>query len=848
VYASDTTAKNSVSKEPGADLKIEDISIKQSDFIYSDASIPMTIEAMGINYKGKSDIVKDILKLQSDVQINSLKVIYNSVAYIENIPVKGNLATTINLNSMQMTFQKNDLMIHDIPFKFIGQFLLRNDGYDFYLSLDSKYKNESLHTMLRLIGTNKLWVVARIGANLNLENWAEGLGIKKMELKGKLLFNLDADGIYFSGQNPASKKPDTVILSIPDFTLKSSLSNGYLKYPGCPKPITGISFEINAACDSNNYRNITATIENFNANVLESRLKGYFKITKFQDLPVEGKLSTNIDLATLHEVLPIDSIDLAGKLSLDLDVKGNYSPEKKLFPVTTLSLKLSEGVLKTKYYPHPVEKITIDAKVTNQTGKIEDTRVMINPFTFIFEGKPMTITANVSNPDNINYDITSRGSVDLGKIYKVFSQEGMDLNGYIGTDLKLKGSQSDALAGNYQKLSNSGSLELHDISYSSEYLLHPFVIKKGLFKFENDKIRFEKFEGHYIASDITLDGYLNNVVNYILSNQKLKGSFTLTSDYLLVDEFMVPGKKVENGGWKMKDGGKTMDSKSEQRAASSEQPTTGVVMIPENLEVGLKANAKKISYKKLEINDFSAAVEVKQGMLLLKGMNLDLIGCKVKMDATYGSINPSRAFFDFHLQALDFDIKRAYNEVDLFRNLSTSAGKCEGIVSLDYSLKGKLDAGMNPVLPSLEGGGTLTLKKIKVMGLNLFTAMSKNLEREKLKDPDLSKVELKTTIKNNVIKLEKTKMKISGFRFRIGGESNFNGAMNFKARLGLPPMGIVGIPMRILGTMDSPKFKYGRGSGDEDVESTNYTDEIPKEMLSKIKSAKEEDLKDDSDK
>ena len=123
--------------------------------------------------------------------------------------------------------------------------------------------------------------------------------------------------------------------------------------------------------------------------------------------------------------------------------------------------------------------------------------------------------------------------------------------------------------------------------------------------------------------------------------------------------------------------------------------------------------------------------------------------------------------------------------------------------------------------------------------------MSKNLEKEKIRDPNLSKVALKTSIKNNVITLEKTKMKISGFRLRIAGESNFNGSINFKTRLGLPPLGIVGIPMRILGTMDNPKFKYGRGNNDEDVEETQYSDEIPKDMLDKIKNAKEEEIKDD---
>jgi AsmA protein len=152
---------------------------------------------------------------------------------------------------------------------------------------------------------------------------------------------------------------------------------------------------------------------------------------------------------------------------------------------------------------------------------------------------------------------------------------------------------------------------------------------------------------------------------------------------------------------------------------------------------------------------------------------------------------------------------------------------------------------MNPVYPSLEGSGVLTLKKVKVMGLKLFTAMSKNLDKEKIKDPDLSKVDLKTTIRNNVITLEKTKMKIAGFRFKVSSETNFNGKLNLKARLGLPPLGIIGIPIRILGTQENPKFKYGRGNNDENVEETEYSDEIPQDMLEKVKNAREEDLKDE---
>ena len=261
--------------------------------------------------------------------------------------------------------------------------------------------------------------------------------------------------------------------------------------------------------------------------------------------------------------------------------------------------------------------------------------------------------------------------------------------------------------------------------------------------------------------------------------------------------------------------------------------------------MGLQASLKRILFKGLTIHDLSAVAEIRDGMVLLKGMQMELAGTQVAMDASYGSINPSRAFFDFHVSARDFDVKRAYNEVALFREMVSAAEHAEGIISLDYSLKGRIGKGMSPIFPSLEGGGTLSLKKVKVMGLKMFNVISKGTEKEKLNNPDLSKVELKTTIKNNVITLEQTKVKVSGFRLKFSGTTNFDGQLSMKIRVGLPPLGIFGIPLRLLGTTENPKIKYGRGSNDEQAEETEYFDEMPADLKAKLKNAKEEDLKDE---
>jgi AsmA protein len=49
--------------------------------------------------------------------------------------------------------------------------------------------------------------------------------------------------------------------------------------------------------------------------------------------------------------------------------------------------------------------------------------------------------------------------------------------------------------------------------------------------------------------------------------------------------------------------------------------------------------------------------------------------------------------------------------------------------------------------------------------------------------------------------------------------------MNIKFRIGLPPLGLFGIPMNITGTQNKPIIKLGRGSNNQDLTETEDKDE-----------------------
>jgi AsmA protein len=376
----------------------------------------------------------------------------------------------------------------------------------------------------------------------------------------------------------------------------------------------------------------------------------------------------------------------------------------------------------------------------------------------------------------------------------VFGVSYYHASGFIKADMALKGKQSDAVAGRYHLLKNSGTLQLKDISLGSDLFPKLLVIHTGDFRFSQEKMIFNRFESSYSDMQFVVNGYLTNIIDYVLQNNGiLKGKLSLAADKINLNEFTAFERPEDDFS-----------------RAGTDSSGTGVILVPQDLALLFTAKVKEADYNGVKVDNFSGQLFVDSGKVRLQHTNFRLAGASFDMVATYQGVTPHKGWFDFKVKADSFSIEKAYQEIPLFREMVTSASGVQGIVGLDYTLSGRLDQNMMPVYPSLKGGGVIHLKKVKLEGFKLMNAVSRSTERDKLKDPDLSGINLKTTVNNNIITLERTKLRILGFRPRFEGQASLDGELNIKGRLGLPPFGIFGIPFTVSGTSENPVVKLKR--------------------------------------
>ncbi|KPH14013.1 AsmA-like C-terminal region-containing protein [Chryseobacterium sp. ERMR1:04] len=806
VYISEPSATPKDSTETGTSIKLDLIKFKNSHIKYVDHAAKILIDAKGLNYTGKGGLSEDIFDLETNLDIDKVDFSLDRIYYAKQKKLHADLITRINTNALTFVLRKNELRINDLPLKFTGFASILKDGYN--LDIKAASEKTTIREMISVLPPQYL-------------DWAKDT---KIEGNSDLYFNVKG---RFS--EPQNLKPRVKVRLL--------VKNGFISNGKAPVPMNNLNMDLNVDLPSLDPNQLAINLKKLSFDLgPNNSFLAYVNTKGLNEMNVNANIKGAVNLQTMQQALGLKGIEVRGLIDTNIKANGMFSMDKKLFPKTNGYINLKDGFVKTKYYPNPIQNINMMANVINTDGTFKSLGLKLDPLRFDFEGNPVSVNADLQNTEDLLYKIKAKGVLNVGRIYKVFAKKGLDISGLIMADLSLNGRQSYATTGQYSKLDNKGTLILKNIKATTEYLPKSFYIKEGNFQFENEKMWFRKFNATYGKSDFALNGYLLNTINYFLERKgTLHGKFTMNSNYILVDEFMA-----------LKSGDNPNKSIELEYAKEENPKSSGVVIVPKNLDVSLDANAKKVDFKGLVLNHLKGNASITNGQIYLKNTAFDIIGSRMNMDARYKDLSPLAANYDMALKVQDFNVQRAYKEIDMVRQMATAAKDVKGIVSLDYKLKGDLDKNMSPIYASLEGGGMVNLRDVEVKNLKMLSAVGDNIGAKAFDNPDMKGVDIETHIKNNLIHIEKFTFKVSVLRPTISGTASLNGLLDIQVRVGLPPGGWIGFPVVVTGTQDNPKIKVfsKKGQGIIDALYNKKSHKLIREERRADKKTRKEQRKD----
>ncbi|UYW00425.1 AsmA family protein [Flavobacterium agricola] len=745
--------------------------------------------------------------------------------YMQNQSAKPILLADLQIKNGTMAYKniKKPLQDIEIDAKALIEDLdinkLEFDLENFSFDLDGKKTQINFHSK----GFKKLALKAKVNATIDLERIKETLNLNQNTISGLLQLNLDADGVYLRemGYNERLKKQMLIFKSIPKFNFTANLKNGYLKNIYKEDAIKNVNFDLKLTAKDSLIHNISGIISNINIEAINNYVRGNFELKKLYPFTVNTNLQSKINLADIHKIYPLDSLDVKGKLNVSVNMQGVLNRTQKKYPASKSKIELKDGYIKSLKYPEfPIENISLLTTISSEKGSAADLNVTLEPLEFLFAGSPFKVQGNVHNLNDLFYDIKTSGSLDIGKLTKVLPVKDMQISGIIETNLITKGSKKDLVAQNFSNIKNGGRLVVKNVKINSPMFPETFEIESGTFKFFKDRMRFEAFTATYGKSDVVLNGYIHNFLRFIFNrkylrdaNEQLKAEIDLSSKHIDAKPFLAMLQTYTEDAIEKQE--IRTDSVAPVANAKNRQRGPSVFRVPRTANLKITTKVAELEFDAYKINNFDGTLLVKDRKIDVPHAVFQMAGTNIAMQGDYSVQHRLLANYQANFKANNFDIQRAYAEIPIFAQMVTMAKDAHGLVSLDYTLKGAIDQNMDVDFKAIEGEGTLTLEDIKFKNFKILEHVAKKADAEDLEKASFNQIAIHSKIKNNVMTITPVTMKMATFRGKLEGQVTMDGKINVGFRLGLPPFGLINVPMRIVGTADD--FEIETGKYKEDV-------------------------------
>ncbi|MBU2997085.1 hypothetical protein KO500_11605 [Cellulophaga baltica] len=789
---SDTTTTEVDSSGIDLRLNLKHLKIENATVVYKDAETGISVSSINLNYNGRGGIKNGKLKLGSQLEIASINVVFDNIDYLSGKKLKAKSLTIYDTENFSIELDRNDISLNDLDVSFNGKLNIFDEGFAYDLNFNSE--DGTIQDLVSALPPK-------------YAEWSTAV-----ELDGDLDATLRLAG--YTGNVPKTSQLNLTDVSI-------NIYDGTIKHNSADQPIKNLYLKFKGSLE-NNF--IDASLDSLNFSLNNEITRGKIKLLGTTDsLYINSNITSNINLTTLNQTLKLPDYNFNGVLATNIKIDGIYQPSASHLPKTNGNFKLSNGFLQTSHYPEPIKNIELDAITENNGQTYSEASLTIRKLNFSFLDNQFTSAANFKNFDDPEYDLSANGFIDFTTLNQVIDLPLIIENGQLIADLKLKGKLNNPQSENI----NSGTLEVKDVTLNTEQLQYSVLIKEGKFAFFNNKMAFSKLSILHKSSDLAMDGYFQNYLDYaLMSKGILKGDVKLKSPKIDITEFFPKEKIIQQ-------------TDSTSTIKKLEEVASGVLQIPENIDLNFQVNIDSLIYNALNITTLEGQLALKEQSLLLKNTTLQMADGKAEIDVVYKPLDTKKALFSMDIKATDFNIEKGYNSVAIFKELAPAAAQASGIISIDYSLAGTLDQTMFPIMPELSGKGTLKAHSIKFDGYKLMGKVSKKSGFETLDNPEVSEITINSTLNNNVLNLERFKFKVRPFKLRAEGQTSLEGDLSIKMRIGLPPFGLIGIPVVVEGSSDDFDVKVGTKTSDLDTLGDDTEDSYSEEDLLRMNMLKD---------
>jgi len=285
----DTTAGELSTK-----IELKRFEIIDGAVAYADDSSNLSASLKNLDFVLTGDLSQDFSQLNIVASSDLINVVMEGIRYLRDASLKAKINLDADLKNSLYVLKENEVSLNDLLLKFDGSIGLPNDE-DIDVNLKYGLANADFKSILSLVPA------------IYRKDF-EGL-----KTSGKLQLEGFVKGIYNEKVTPSAR-------------IRLQVQDAMFSYPGLPKSADNIQVDLDGYYDGVQMDNSILDVNKFHVDLGGNAVDLTLNIkTPESDMMVNGNLKCNLDLATLKDVIPLDSTTLTGKINAAIDMMGYMS-------------------------------------------------------------------------------------------------------------------------------------------------------------------------------------------------------------------------------------------------------------------------------------------------------------------------------------------------------------------------------------------------------------------------------------------------------------------------------------------------------------------------------------------
>ena len=474
----------------------------------------------------------------------------------------------------------------------------------------------------------------------------------------------------------------------------------------------------------------------------------------------------------------IENVKTTGNLTLKGFAKGDMVGDK--IPTFGLEMYADNASFKYPNLPKTVRDITIDLKVNNTTGITNDTKVNLNKFTMSIDQDHFSARANVSNiVVNPFVDLAVKGTINLANLSQAYPISlDKKFSGILRADIATQLDMKSVETKNYQNIKAQGNLSLSQFVYAGEEFVKPFHIDNLNVAFSPSHIGLSQFDARTGETDLHLTGTIDNLYGFAFRKEILKGNFNLSSNKLVVNDFMQPAAETTTPKKETKEAPKT----------TTKVPAQAAIKVPAFLDCTLTAKANTVLYDNLKLSNVSGKLIIKDEKVALENLKSDIFGGNIALSGDV-STKEKTPTFDVDLNLNRVNIPEAFSQITMLEKIAPIAKAVQGKVNTVINVKGSLKNDLTPEINSVSGDlfAALIDSKIDSHGSALLSALDSQFTGLNFNNLNLKDVKAAVDFEDGKVKIKPFTIKYKDVAIEVAGSHGFDQQMNYKLTFNVPP-------------------------------------------------------------